>query len=66
MLSENRTKVNLLFINVYASNDMSTEGFDISSLNSLLFSHIIISININTWKTLLNQTWEFKFHFSAE
>lgn len=24
---------------------MSTEGFDISSLNSLLFSHIIISLN---------------------
>lgn len=46
VLSETRTKVNLLFINVYASTEMSTEeGLDISSLESLLFSHIIISIN---------------------
>ena len=45
VLSENRTKVNLLFINVYASTEMSTEVPDISSLKSLLFSHIIISIN---------------------
>lgn len=45
MVSENRTRVNLLFINVYASTEMNTEGLDISSLKSLLFSHIIISIN---------------------
>lgn len=45
MLSENRTNANLLFINVYASTETSTEGLDISSLKSLLFSHIIISIN---------------------
>lgn len=43
MLSENRIKVNLLFNNVYVSDDMSTDGFDIPSLKSLLFSHIIIN-----------------------
>lgn len=45
VLSENRTNLDLLFINVSASPEMSTEGLDISSLKSLLFSHMVISIN---------------------